>query len=57
MLKKTRLLTRPALARRDAPCPKQGRSERRPEGVPLRYVEGLNDASTKLAGFFSILED
>ncbi len=26
MLKKARLLTRPALARRDAPCPKQGRS-------------------------------
>ena len=24
-------------------------------GVPLRYVEGLNDARTKLAGFFSIL--
>ena len=29
MLKKARLLTRPSLARRDAPCPKQGRSERR----------------------------
>jgi hypothetical protein len=27
MLKKARLLTRPTLARRDAPCPKQGRSE------------------------------
>jgi len=27
MLKKPRLLTRPTLARRDAPCPKQGRSE------------------------------
>jgi len=26
MLKKARLLTRPALARRDAPCPKQGRN-------------------------------
>ena len=24
-------------------------------GVPLRYVEGLNDASTMLADFFSIL--
>ncbi len=35
----------------------QGRSERRSEGVPLRYVEGLSDARTKLAGFFSILED
>jgi hypothetical protein len=28
MLKKARLLTRPTLARRDAPCPEQGRSER-----------------------------
>jgi hypothetical protein len=28
MLKKTRLLTLPTLARRDAPYPKQGRSER-----------------------------
>jgi len=27
MLKKARLLTRPTLARRDAPFPKQGRSE------------------------------
>jgi hypothetical protein len=26
MLKKTRLLTRPTLPRRDAPCPKQARS-------------------------------
>src|SRR6185295_15779395 len=25
-------------------------------GVPLRYVEGLNDARTKLGGFFSILQ-
>ena len=33
----------------------QGRSERRPEAYPLRYVEDLNDARTKLAGFFSIL--
>ena len=33
MLKKARLLTRPTLARRDAPCPKQGRSERRGEEV------------------------
>ena len=24
-------------------------------GVPLRYVEGLNDARTTLADFFSIL--
>jgi hypothetical protein len=33
----------------------QGRSERRSEGVPLRYVEGLSDARTTLAAFFSIL--
>jgi hypothetical protein len=33
----------------------QGRSERRPEAYPLGYVEGLNDARTKLADFFSIL--
>ena len=33
----------------------QGRSERRSEGVPLWYVEGLSDARTTLAVFFSIL--
>ena len=33
----------------------QGRSERRPEAYPLGYVEGLNDARTLLADFFSIL--
>ena len=33
MLKKASLLTRPTLARRDAPCPKQGRSKRRGEEV------------------------
>jgi hypothetical protein len=26
-----------------------------PEAYPLGYVEGLNDARTKLTGFFSIL--
>jgi hypothetical protein len=26
-----------------------------PEAYPLGYVEGLNDARTKLAGFFSLL--
>ena len=26
-----------------------------PEAYPLGYVEGLNDARTKLAGFFSSL--
>ena len=33
----------------------QGRSKRRAEAYPLEYVEGLNDARTLLAGFFSIL--
>ena len=33
----------------------QGRSEFRPESYPLGYVEGLNDARTPLADFFSIL--
>ena len=33
----------------------QGRSERRGEGVPCRYVEPLSDARTMLADFFSIL--
>ena len=33
----------------------QGRSELRSEAYPQRYVEDLNDARTKLAGFFSIL--
>ena len=33
----------------------QGRSERRAEAYPLGYVEGLNDARTLLADFFSIL--
>ena len=32
-----------------------GRSERRLQGVPLRYVESLSDARPKLADFFSIL--
>jgi len=41
MLKNTRLLTRPALARQDAPCPTRGRSERRDEAYPARYVESL----------------
>ena len=33
----------------------QGRSERRSEAYPLGYVEGLSNARTLLAGFFSIL--
>jgi len=84
MLKKAVLLTLPTLARQDAPCPEQGRSERRAEEVqtalrvgrspiqwilangkaptvfrtseePLLNVEGLSDARTPLADFFSIL--
>ena len=35
----------------------QGRSERRTEAYPLGYVEGLSDARTKLAAFFSILPE
>jgi hypothetical protein len=55
MIKKVRLLTRPTPARRDAPLRGQGRSERRAEAYPLGYVEGLSDARTQLAAFFSIL--
>ena len=33
----------------------QGRSERRAEAYSLEYVEGLSDARTQLAAFFSIL--
>jgi len=33
----------------------QGRSERIPEAYSLEYVEGLNDARTKLEGFLNIL--
>ena len=29
--------------------------EKAPEAYPMRYVEGLNDARTTLADFFSIL--
>jgi polyisoprenoid-binding protein YceI len=35
----------------------QGRSEWRAEAVPSGYVEGLNDARTMLANFFSILRE
>ena len=70
LLKQAVLLTRPTSARRDAPCPRQGRSERRPEAshfspahpkLPRQlvfrvgYVEGLNDARTKLADCFRSL--
>ena len=33
----------------------RGRSDARRQGVPLRYVEPLSDARTKLADFFTIL--
>jgi len=39
-LKKARLLTHPTLARRDAPYPKQGRSERRGEELPTALCVG-----------------
>jgi hypothetical protein len=32
----------------------RGRSEREAEGVPLRYVEALSEARTKLGTFFNI---
>ena len=51
----SRLLTRPTLARRDAPGPRQGRSERRGESYFVSYVEPLSVARTPLADFFSIL--
>ncbi|HLA61798.1 MAG TPA: hypothetical protein VK626_06105, partial [Nitrospiraceae bacterium] len=44
MLKKARLLTRPTLARRDAPGPQQGRSERKGEAYSVPYVEPLGEA-------------
>lgn len=34
----------------------QGCSERRAEAYSLGYVEGLDDARTKLADFFSVLK-
>jgi hypothetical protein len=55
MLKKSRLFTHPTRARRDAAL-SQARPQRvKPEAYHLWYVEGLNDARTQLAGFFSIL--
>jgi hypothetical protein len=33
----------------------RGRSERKSRGVPLRYVEALSDARTKLVAFFNTL--
>ncbi len=51
MLKKTRLLTRPTLARRDAPCPKQASSS----AADPRFTVPGSEARTPLADFFSIL--
>jgi len=33
----------------------RGRSERDAEAYPMRYVEALSDARTKLEGFFNIV--
>jgi hypothetical protein len=58
MLKKARLLTRPTLARRDAPYPMQGRSF---EAYPRftfhtsRFKVFGSEARTPLADFFSNL--
>ena len=38
VLRKARLLTRPTLARQDAPCPRQGRSERATMVLPSLLV-------------------
>ena len=52
------LLTRPTLARRDAPCPKQGRNS----GADLRFTfhashftAARSEPRTKLGAFFSNL--
>jgi hypothetical protein len=55
MFKKATVLTRPTLARRDATCPKRGRSERGGEAYSFPYVEPLSEARTKLEVFFNIL--
>jgi hypothetical protein len=55
MFKKANLLTRPTLARRDAPCPKQGRSEGKGESYSVLYVEPLSEARTPPPSFFNIL--
>jgi len=58
MLKKARLLTRPTLARRDAPYPRQGRNSTADPRFTFhasRFTVGESDARTPLVGFFSIL--
>ena len=60
MLKKARLLTRPTLAHRDAPCPKQGRSsvaDPRFTFHASRFTVPESEVRTMLADFFSILLD
>src|SRR6267143_1778017 len=60
MLKKASLLTRPSLARRDAPCPWQARSSEADPRFTFhasRFTAPVSDARTMLAGFFSILLD
>ena len=49
MLKKARLLTRPTLARQDAPCPRQGRGERRAEEVHTALRVGSSSLQWVLA--------
>jgi len=58
MLKKARLLTRPTLARRDAPYPRQGRNSTADPRFTFhasRFTVGESDARTPLVDFFSIL--
>ena len=58
MLKKARRLTRPTLASRDAPCPKQGRNsavDPRFTFHASRFTVPGSEARTLLADFFSIL--
>ena len=60
MLKKARLLTRPTLARRDAPYPMQGRSSGADPRFTFhtsRFTVPESDARTTLADFFSIRQN
>jgi hypothetical protein len=52
------LLTRPSLARRDAPCPRQGRSSAAEPRFTFHvspFTDLKSDARTTLTDFFSIL--
>lgn len=54
LVKRDVILTRPALARRDAPDP-EGRSKRKTEAYVGWYVEGLSEARTQpTTGFTSL---